>query len=160
MSDEKALIAQLKKERQALVDALKSEKKNVKAANMRAEQAEQSAKRKIKKLDQREREVYALENEAKARFAIELKELKLFSDRIKRFAESGETVLKKSELIDLYKDFLGEIGADNAAEKAKKVSEIIKFDEDEAFDLDDILSPKGDLDLQKLCEDLGVYQGE
>ena len=160
MKEDEALIKELKEEKKALVSALKEQKKIAKDAEARAARTEEEFGKRSGKLAAREREIDSLESEIKTRYALELKELKLFSDRIGRLAESGESVLKKREIIDLFKGFLTKIDSESAKKKAIKVSETLKSDEDETFELDDILTPKGDLDLKKLCEELGVYNGE
>lgn len=161
MKDDKALIADLKAERAALVSELKEERKRFKALEERAKGSDAEMKKRLKRIAAKEREAADLERAAQTRFALELKELKLFSDRIKRLTESGEPIVKKSELIDLFKDFLKNIDKKTAIVTAKKISETIKKEEEtDSFDLDDILSSDGELDLKKLCEDLGVYQGD
>ena len=98
-----------------------------------------------------------------ARYAAELYELKFFSDRVKRLVGSDVDILEKERLTDLFRDFLKNIGenGDNAS-TAKKVLEKLgdtAFDDEISFDLDEAINPKGELDLKKLCEELGVYQG-
>lgn len=157
MKDDKAVIAQLKKERSALVKALKEERERVKEAERQKEEALNAFDRRAEKLISRENAVKRSENALNARYVLELKELKLFSDKVKRLYYSGEPILSKLEIIDLFKDYLQEINVSNAKEKVRSVSEKLTLEsEEESFDLDDILSTQGELDLKKLCEELGV----
>ncbi|MBO7368776.1 MAG: hypothetical protein J6U25_00640 [Clostridia bacterium] len=161
MKDDKAVIARLKEERKALVKALDNEREKSKEAERQKEEAINASKRRAEKLSKRESSVLKLENAANARYVLELKELKLFSDRVKRLYESGETIISKMELIDLFKDFLNEIDGPTAKEKVKAISEKLPYEgEEDSFDLDEILSSQGELDLKKLCEELGVLPDE
>ena len=161
MRDDKKIISELKAERAALVNELKAERKRAEAAQKRADEIENESKRRRERLAAKEKKIADLERAAQTRFALELKELKKFSDRIRRLSRSDEPVLKKSEIIDLFKDFLKNIDPKTAIGAAKKISQKLGAEEDtDTFDLDDILSFKEELDLKKLCEDLGVYNGD
>ena len=161
MKDERAEIIKLKAERAALVAELRSEKKRASSAEKIAEEAERDIEKRLKRIAEQEKRIDEKEAAASLRFALKLKELKLFSDKIARLSESGETVMKKAELVDLFKDFLKNLDRKNPEKVSKKISRIIGEDaEDDGFDLDDILSPKGDMDLKRLCVELGVYQGD
>ena len=164
MKDDKALIKELKAERAALVGELKDAREKIRKSERRVFAAEKEADKKISKLQERENRLKDIETAAAKRYEIALKELELFCDRIKRLSDSGGPILKKAEIIDLFKDFLKNKKGLDAKEAVKKVSETLKEIEEkegsEDFDLDEILNFKGDADLQKLCEDLGVYKGE
>ena len=164
MKDDKALIKELKAERAALVGELKDAREKIRKSERRVFAAEKETDKKISRLQERENRLKDLETAAAKRYEIALKELELFCDRIKRLSDSGEPILKKAEIIDLFKDFLKNKKGLDAKEAVKKVSETLKEIEEkegsEDIDLDEILNFKGDADLQKLCEDLGVYKGE
>ena len=108
-----------------------------------------------------------LKNEAAQKYALELVALKNFSKKWRAALSSGAED-KKSEMIDLLKGFLDEIGVDNAVGKLRKCDEILKADADKRqeengqafeFDLNEALNPSEELDLEELCKELGVYRG-
>lgn len=114
---------------------------------------------------------------AMEQYAMELKRLKLFSDKWQAFYDDS-TVMKKQELANLLTDLLRNSDqAEFILESKAKTDEafriieeskpfepekIIKdyFDaEENGFNLDDAVNPKGELDLEDLCKELGVFEG-
>lgn len=119
-----------------------------------AKKAEADLARKTKTAD-------ALDNAARSRYLIALKTLKAFADRIDRLASSDATVMEKKAMIDLFKGFWD--GSDDLASMKTAVERINAEDgddgnDDENFDISAALNAEG-LDLKKLCEEFGVYQG-
>ncbi len=101
----------------------------------------------------------------------ELKTLRLFAEKWKKLAESMLGVFPKEEAAR-YAGFADDLAAllgreeghfppptDGGEEKFDPKAIIGKYMEDEeetGFDLDEVLNPKGELDLAKLCRGLGL----
>ncbi len=112
----------------------------------------------------------------KALVAAETKgeEIKLFADKWKRLAAQMAGVIPKDDA-EKYTKFADDLAALLGKEKGKFRAEngaspdeepfdpkavigkyIESEEEDTGFNLDDVLNPKGELDLEKLCRDLGL----
>ena len=119
-----------------------------------------------KKIEEKYREAENAKRAALYQYALELKALKAFSDKWRRVLSSGDQTAN-GEIIDLLNDFLTDIGIDTAKETVKKVDKILGDDAAQPpdenveyeFDLDEAINPSGDLDLEQLCKELGVYRG-
>ncbi len=70
---------------------------------------------------------------------------------------------EKEAIIYLFKDLFKKSDDLKKVKKAvERASEAIvdtQEEEDVVFDLDAAINPKGELDLKKLCEELGVFEG-
>ena len=161
--DIKNEVERLKEQRNALVVSLADEKRRV--ADLQKAVKEQTDRiiGLEKKLSEKLLEAERKERAVNARYAVKLNELKFFSDRVERLVSSNAPITEKSRLIDLFKGFLDNIDKEKdlsgvADEVAKRLDKGEK-EEEFAFDLEEAVNPKGELDLKKLCEELGVYQG-
>lgn len=109
------------------------------------------------------------------KYALELKRLKQFSEKWQRYFADAE-LIEKQELSNLLTDLLRDgksvdfvLSAKETADKIFKVvgepfdpKAVIEdyFDSEETgFDLDEAVNPKGELDLESLCKELGVFEG-
>ena len=145
----------------ALAFALKSKTEECEAL---AEEnaAIKSASEKVRR--ERERSVSdaaSLESAERARYMLALNSLYIFTDKIDRLAASNATVAEKKAITDVLRGFWNgseELSAMKTA--VKKVTDALADDgeEDDDFDISAALNAEG-LDLKKLCEEFGVYQG-
>ena len=104
----------------------------------------------------------------------EWKTLQLFADKWKKLAAQMAGVIPKDDA-EKYTKFADDLAALLGKEKGKFRAEngaspdeepfdpkavigkyIESEEEDTGFNLDDVLNPKGELDLEKLCRDLGL----
>lgn len=95
-----------------------------------------------------------------------IREAKCFSDGFFEAASNGENQ-EKAALIDLLRDLLKDLKSSSAKEKVEngltllRGDEKTKSDEEQTFefDLEEAINPKGELSLEELCKELGVYNG-
>lgn len=127
---------------------------------------------KIKKEKERAIELRLLATE---KYALEMKRLKLFSDKWQEFFENNSALEIRqlcNLLHDILKDDLSVDGALSSKNMVDKVyahigepidpEQLIKehFDSEEVeFNLDDAINPKGELNLEDLCKEMGVFDG-
>ncbi len=112
---------------------------------------------------------------AMEKYALELKRLKLFSQKWQAYFSERDQ-MEVQELINLLHDLLdSDKSVDETLSEKEKVDKIyavlgepidpeslIKehFDsEDTGFNIDDAINPKGELNLEDLCKELGVFDG-
>jgi len=118
-----------------------------------------------KKIEKAFKEAEDAKRAAASAYALELKAVRNFSAKWRR--AMGGSPTQTSEIIDLLKDFLVDIGLDAAKENVQKASNALSGDDEEKsvsdeqfeFDLDAAINPTGELDLAELCKELGVYRG-
>ena len=143
--------------------ALKEKSKECETLKKEMNALSASVKKQSMKLSAREREITSLENAAREEYFIAAKNVKLLIDKLERLSSSGAPLKEKEAIIDLFKDLFKKSDDLKTVKKAVvTASETIgeqAEEEDIVFDLDAAINPKGELDLKKLCEDLGVYQG-
>ena len=126
--------------------------------------AEMEARRKI---DCAYQEAENAKQAASYIYATELKALKMFSDKWRRVLAGGGGFTANGEIIDLLQDFLKDIGVETAKETVEKIDKLLGDDpsgENESadkfeFDLNEAINPSGELDLESLCKELGVFRG-
>ena len=121
-----------------------------------------------KKIDGAFREAENARRAAEYAYATELSDLKAFSKKWRDLFSSDDTpVDKKNEMIDLLNGFLDKIGLESAKDTIKKISEKLggedkvsaQGENEYEFDLSEAINPSGELDLEELCRELGVYKG-
>ena len=100
----------------------------------------------------------------------ELQSLRLFADKWKRLAEQMAGAIppaeakKYAEFAENLSALLGkERGRFGMEERAQEpfdpkavIEKYVEGEEETGFNLDDVLNPKGELDLEKLCRNLGL----
>ena len=111
------------------------------------------------------RELYRMSAET------EWRTLRLFSEKWKKLAEQMRGVIPADEAkkyIELSENLAALLGKDPNAFAATETREEESFDpravigkyvegeEESGFNLDEVLNPKGELDLEKLCRNLGL----
>ncbi len=102
----------------------------------------------------------------------ELKTLRLFADKWKKLAEQMIGVFPKTES-DRYIRFADELSSllgkeethfapqeEEAFDPKAIIGKYMEDEEEDGFNLDDVLNPKGELDLAKLCRGLGLMDAE
>ena len=120
-----------------------------------------------KKIEQSYRDAENMKAAAAHIYATELKALKTFSDKWRRVLSYGGAAVEKGEIIDLLQGFLSDIGIETAKQTVEKIDKLLGDDnnggaEEEVgfeFDLDEAINPSGELDLESLCKELGVFRG-
>ena len=161
--DKNSIAITPERERAALKLALKEKSKECETLKKEMNSLSASVKKQTLKLSAREREITSLENAAREEYFIAAKNVKLLIDKLDRLASGGAPLKEKEAIIYLFRDLFKKTDDVKVVKKAVvKASEAIGDEveeEDVVFDLDAAINPKGELDLKKLCEDLGVYQG-
>lgn len=116
-----------------------------------------------------------LKQTAMEKYALEIKRLKLFADKWQAYFDDSSR-MEKQELINLLTDLMREEntvdGVFDAKAKVDKIFEKVgepfdpvelikeQFDSEETgFNIDDAINPKGELNLEDLCKELGVFEG-
>ena len=103
----------------------------------------------------------------------ELKTLRLFADKWKRLAEQMIGVFADKEA-ERYIEFADELAAllgkeeghfmpaenEEPFDPKAIIGKYMEDEEESGFNLDDVLNPKGELDLAKLCQGLGLMESE
>ena len=149
------------KERAALLQALKDKNKECEGLKKEMKALSASVDKRSAKLSARERELNSLENAAKEEYFIAAKNVKLLIDKLDRLSSGGAPLKEKEAIIHLFKDLFKKIDDVSAIRKAvAKANNAIgdqPEEEEPLFDLDAAMNPKGELDLKKLCEELGVF---
>lgn len=129
-----------------------------------------------KKIDEDRQVAFDLKQTAMQEYALELKRVKLFAQKWQG-VYSGGSALEKQELSNLLIDILRDDKSVDfvlkAKEKADQVYEFLGGDfqpeqlikealneEENGFNIDDAINPKGELNLEDLCKELGVFNGE
>ena len=121
-----------------------------------------------KKIEQSYREAENAKTAAVHCYAAELKALRMFSDKWRRILTGGGVPVEKKEIIDLLQGFLRDIGVDTAKQTVEKIDKLLGEDAtgfaadksgEYEFDLDEAINPSGELDLESLCRELGVFRG-
>ena len=155
-----------------LIYKLESENDRLKR---RLEEYEEGAVEARKKIEALYRDAENKSALAQYAYATELKALKAFSKKWRDYFSSAAQKAEKSEIIDLLRAFLSDVGSSDAKETAKKIEKTLDEkanlsaapvagpDEEEGeykFDLDAVMNPTEDLDLTELCVELGVYRGD
>ncbi|MBO4572847.1 MAG: hypothetical protein J5762_03695 [Clostridia bacterium] len=154
-----------------LIFELRSENDRLKRRLEEYEEGEDEARKKIEALY---RDAERKNAQAQYAYATELKAMKSFSDKWRNYFSSTAQKAEKSEIIDLLRAFLSDVGISDAKETAQKIEKTLnekanlkaaptdKSDEEDGykFDLDAVMNPTEDLDLTELCVELGVYRGD
>lgn len=115
-------------------------------------------------------------NSARAQYKTEVDVLKLFIERWNSFVNDtvksypSDKTRKLVAVADMIKEILQNDDASTVSNKAK-IDQIYKLTEgfvkesrslygvsESGFNMDDVLNPKGDLDLMELCKELGVTE--
>ena len=161
--DKNSIALTPEKERAALIGALKEKSKECENLKKEMNSLSASVKKQSNKLSAREREIASLESAAREEYFIAAKNVKLLIDKLDRLASSGAPLKEKEAIIYLFKDLFKKSDdlkkVKNAVEKASEAIVDTQEEEDVVFDLDAAINPKGELDLKKLCEELGVFEG-
>ena len=144
----------------ALCYALDKSKAECAALKDQLSQSSVAIEKSNKALAERERKLSAKESACEKEYFLCRTNVQLLVDRLARLADSGAEVMTRSEITDLFKDLFAASSAADIKKAVERANEALgKSDEEPLFDLDAALNPQGDLDLKKLCEELGVYQG-
>ncbi len=149
--DVKKLLARLKgeyddvllKQREA-AEALKEENRTLKARVLELE-GERSGAFSAFRAAEREREEFKAESEAT--LENDRRELALLKERCRLMLERMRRNYPDEEDTRRLAAFMAELGGE-------------EDEEDTGFDLDEVTSPKGPLDLKKLCIDLGLTEDD
>ncbi|MGN0819670.1 MAG: hypothetical protein ACI4M6_04630 [Christensenellaceae bacterium] len=123
-----------------------------------------------KVIEEDKKKAFELKQSASLEYALELKRLKFFCDKFKENYNSADE-LKKAEIAGMLTDIIKECDGVKA-ERDTKTSVDMLYDkfgikeeteqrqaDDFEFDLEQVMNPKGELDLEELCRELGVYRG-
>lgn len=117
-----------------------------------------------------ERESEDIKNAALMRYKAEIKRIKalVFAADAELMANGAETAKdkRKQALIAALKEMLNfdenALTVEQAGEKAEALTEFLRGgrrpEDDSYFDLDEVLNPKEELDLEALCRELGVME--
>ena len=152
------------------VDRLNVENKNLRAACAEYQSREKRVGQAIVDAEEKGseiKELYRLNAEC------ELRTLQMFAEKWKRLAAQMAGVIPKDDA-EKYAKFADDLAALLGKERGKFRAQdsapdeepfdpkavigkyIESEEEDTGFNLDDVLNPKGELDLEKLCRDLGL----
>lgn len=119
-----------------------------------------------KKIENAYLEAEKLKSAAAYAYALELKAVKNFSVKWRAYFSDNADKVKKEDIIDLLKGFLSDVGIETAKETVEKMDKALgsgktaeAVGEEFEFDLDAVINPSGELDLESLCKELGVYRG-
>lgn len=117
-----------------------------------------------------ERESEDIKNAALMRYKAEIKRIKalVFAADAELMANGAETAKdkRKQALVAALKEMLNfdetALTVEQAGEKAEALTEFLRGgrrpEDDSYFDLDEVLNPKEELDLEALCRELGVME--
>lgn len=117
-----------------------------------------------------ERESEDIKNAALMRYKAEIKRIKalVFAADAELMANGAETAKdkRKQALVVALKEMLNfdetALTVEQAGEKAEALTEFLRGgrrpEDDSYFDLDEVLNPKEELDLEALCRELGVME--
>lgn len=134
----------LQKHREA-AEAVKEENRNLRARVLELE-GERSGALAVMSLAEREKERAKREGEAVTE--AERRELALLSEKCRTMLRRLQAKYPDEEEIASFAAFCAELG--QAPEE----------EEESGFDLEEVTSPKGPLDLEKLCRDLGLMEDD
>lgn len=143
--EQEAAIAKLKEENRVLKAhslALEAERENVASALIRAEQEGG----RIRAEAQRERENGAREAE-------------LLAAKCRALSRALLAKYPMEADVRAFAAFVGEAAPEETPEEVVP-EEVVPEEENTGFDLDEVISPKEPLDLEKLCRDLGLMEEE
>ena len=122
------------------------------------------------RLSAAERESEDIKNAALMRYKAEIKRIKalVFAADAELMANGAETAKdkRKQALVAALKEMLNfdetALTVEQAGEKAEALTEFLRGgrrpEDDSYFDLDEVLNPKEELDLEALCRELGVME--
>lgn len=130
----------------------------------------QSFAEQSKAIEEDKKKAFELKRTASLEYALELKRLKFFCDTFKENYNSADEQ-KKAELAGMLTDIIKECDGVKPEKEIKSavgmlydkfgIQEDVKKQEDSQFefDLDAVMNPQGELNLEELCKELGVYRG-
>ena len=152
--DVKELVARLKEEYEGVVARLQESREELKEENrqlrarlsvLEGQRSEVSAAlmRAVAEGERIKQESLAQTDSEKKELSLLAEKCRLLSERLIRRYPDEEDVGDFKTFTDALREHLGEGEGD---------------DEDTGFNMDDVLSPKEPLDLEKLCKDLGLME--
>ena len=165
----------LENENMQLGSNLKSLRKKEAEEEASDDEEDHSRLRDLEKIRNEKEKAIELRLVAMEKYALELKRLKLFSQKWQAYFSERDH-LEVQELNNLLHDLLvSDKSVDetlSAKEKVDKIYAVLgepidpeslikeHFDsEDTGFNIDDAINPKGELNLEDLCKELGVFDG-
>ena len=165
----------LENENMQLGSNLKSLRKKEAEEEASDDEEDHSRLRDLEKIRKEKEKAIELRLVAMEKYALELKRLKLFSQKWQAYFSERDH-LEVQELNNLLHDLLvADKSVDetlSAKEKVDKIYAVLgepidpeslikeHFDsEDTGFNIDDAINPKGELNLEDLCKELGVFDG-
>lgn len=165
----------LENENMQLGSNLKSLRKKEAEEETSDDEEDHSRLRDLEKIRKEKEKAIELRLVAMEKYALELKRLKLFSQKWQAYFSEHDH-LEVQELNNLLHDLLvSDKSVDetlSAKEKVDKIYAVLgepidpeslikeHFDsEDTGFNIDDAINPKGELNLEDLCKELGVFDG-
>ena len=149
----KALVARLKEEYEGVVRALREEKEELKEENRllsaRLSVLESQRSEVSVALMRAVKEGERIKEESSAEAEGEKKELLLLAEKCRLLSERLLQKYPDEEDVKAFAAFNEELNARLGGES-----------EESGFNMDDVLSPKEPLDLEKLCKDLGLMEDD
>ena len=156
-----------------LVERLNTENKNLRATCAQYQSREKQVSRAIVDAEEKGAEIQEL---YRLNAECELRTLQMFADKWKRlaaqmadcmprgesekyaaFADRLATLLGKESNALLREDLLA---TEEVFDPKRKIQRYVQEESDTGFNLDDVLNPKTELDLEKLCRELGLMDEE
>ncbi len=165
-------------EREKNVDDLEEEifclKQEIRTLNAQLAEYKASEKKSAARLLKADKEADELKKTSAYKYLLELKNLKLLSDKFKSLYKE-EAGSEKAAITDLLNDFLKDINVKKEDIRAKEIAKSLgeklgiedkkeesdkEENEEFFFDLDEAINPSTPLDLEELCKELGVFSGD
>ncbi len=171
-SELRAQIVRLK----SVNEALQNEINNLTSNEEDGDDEEDDHLKRLRKKIEKDRQIaFELKQTSMQEYALELKRVKMFAQKWQDVFNLGSDMEKQeltNLLIDLLRDDKSVDFVLEAKEKTDKVFQLMgeSFEpeqliketidsEETAFNIDEAINPKGELSLEDLCKELGVFDG-